>query len=68
MDFTLKIELYDRHMTNHIAAKTLSFKKNKAKEDYKPEKNGPGLTRSTLTASACVRLYNISKMHAFPML
>ena len=39
----------------------------KAKEDYKPEKNGPGLTRSTLTASACVRLYNISKMHAFPM-
>ena len=50
MDFTLKIELYDRHMTNHIAAKTLSFKKNKAKEDYKPEKNGPGLTRST---SAC---------------
>ena len=27
----------------------------------------PGLTRSTLTASACVRLYNISKIHAFPM-
>ena len=40
---------------------------NKAKEDYKSEKNGPGLTRSTLTASACVRLYNISKMHAFRM-
>ena len=39
---------------------------NKAKEDYKPEQNGPGLTRSTLTASACVRLYNISKMRAFP--
>ena len=25
-------------------------------------------TRSTLTASACVRLYNISKMHVFPVL
>ena len=41
---------------------------NKAKEDYKREKNGTGLTQSTLTASACVRLYNISKMHAFPVL
>ena len=35
--------------------------------DYEPEKNGPGLSRSTLNASACVRLYNISKVHAFPM-
>ena len=25
-------------------------------------------TRSTLTASACVRLYSISKMHVFPVL
>ena len=32
--------------------------RDKAKEDYKPEMNGPGLTQSTLTASACVRLYN----------
>ena len=38
-----------------------------AKKDYKPENNGPGLSRTTLTASACVKLYNISKMHAFPM-
>ena len=30
--------------------------------------NDPGLTRSTLTTGACVRLYNISKMHAFPVL
>ena len=30
-------------------------------------KNGPGLTRSTLAASAFVRLYDISKLHAFPM-
>ena len=37
------------------------------KEDNKPEKNGPGLVRSTLTASACVRSHNISKMHAFPV-
>ena len=37
---------------------------NKTKEDYKPEKNRPGPTQSTLTASACVRLYNISKTHA----
>ena len=36
----------------------------KAKEDYKPEKNGPGLTRSTSTASTCVRLYNISNQNA----
>ena len=32
-----------------------------------PTSTGPGLTRSTLTASACVRLYNILKMRAFPM-
>ena len=35
------------------------------KEDYKLEKNVPGLTRSTFTASACVRLFNISKMQLF---
>ena len=29
---------------------------------------GPGLSRYTLTASACVRLYDISKVHAFPVL
>ena len=28
-------------------------------------KNAPGLTRATLTGSAFVRLYNISKMYAF---
>ena len=35
----------------------------------KPEKNGPGLARCTLTltASMCLRLYNILKMRAFPM-
>ena len=49
------------HLTQYLKFQ----QKNKAKEDYKPEKNGPGLTRSTLTASACVGLYNISKMHAF---
>ena len=32
-----------------------------------PTTTGRGLTRSTLTASACVRLYNISKLHAFRM-
>ena len=32
------------------------------------QKNVPGPTRSTSTASACVRLYNISKMHTFPVL
>ena len=41
---------------------------NKAKEDYKPEKNGPGLVRSTLTVSVCVRSYNSLKMHTFPAL
>ena len=41
-------------------------RESKAKEDYKAEKNYRGLTRPILTASAvCVRLYNISKMHAF---
>ena len=41
---------------------------NTTREDYKREKNGPWLTRSTLTASACVRLYNIPKMNTFPVL
>ena len=38
---------------------------NKAKEDYKPENNGPWLARSTLTTSTCVRSYNISKIARF---
>ena len=28
-------------------------RENKAKEDYQPEKNGPRLTRSTVTARVC---------------
>ena len=45
---------------------------NKAKEDYKPEKKVAHHWQRTdsihITASACVRLYNISKLHAFPVL
>ena len=33
----------------------------------KSSTTGRGLTRSTLTASACERLYNISKLHAVPV-
>ena len=49
-----------------ILTQYLKFQReNKPKEDYKPEKNGPGLTQSA-TASARVRLHNILKMHVFP--
>ena len=60
------VALYPRSNESHLTKYQKLQWENKAKEDYKPEKNGPGLTRSTLTASTCVRLYNISKMHAFP--
>ena len=40
-------------ISEYYLTQYLKFRwENKAKEDYKPEKNGPGLTRST---SACVR-------------
>ena len=51
-----------------ILTQYLKFQwEDKAKEDYKPEKNGPEVTQSTLTASAGGRLYNFLEMHAFHM-
>ena len=49
-------------ISEYYLTQNLKFQwENKAKDNY------PGLTRSTLTASACVTLYIISKMHAFRM-
>ena len=49
LSFFSSAETYEK-----LSVKKKKKKRKNSKEDYKPEMNGPGLTRSILTASACV--------------